>query len=104
VPAAFASNGAVLNRDTSQADITANNRAACAHVVTGPGQSCDEFPLASTFQGAAFQRVFSAVPVPASANFSQGGITGIFYSSNRVIDDDGFYVLAVLPNGTRSWG
>jgi hypothetical protein len=104
VPAAFASNGAVLNRDTSQADITANNRAACAHVVTGPGQNCDEFPLASTFQGAAFQRVFSAVPVPASANFSQGGITGTFYSSNRVIDDDGFYVLAVLPNGTRSWG
>lgn len=84
--------------------MAANTRAACAHVVTGPGQSCDEFPLASTFQGAAFQPVFSAVAVPASANSSQGGITGTIYSSNRVIDDDAFYVLAALPNGTRSCG
>jgi hypothetical protein len=103
VPSYVRSNGQVLNRDTSSADITANNRAACASVVLLPGQNCDEFPLASTFQGAAFQPVFSAVAVPASANSSQGGITSTFYTGNRVVDDDPFYVLAILANGTPSW-
>jgi hypothetical protein len=43
------------------------------------------------------------VAVPASANRSQGGITSTFYAGDRVIDDDAFYVLAVLRNGSRSW-
>lgn len=103
VPASALANGAVLNRDTSQADQRANNRAACAGVRLRFGQSCDEFPLASTFQGAAFQPVFSAVAVPVLANSSQGGITTGFYRGDRVIDDDAFYVLAVLRNGTPSW-
>lgn len=103
VPSYIKSNGRVLDRDTNPADMTANNRAACASVVLLPGQNCDEFPLASTFQGAAFQPVFSAVAVPASANSSQGGITSTFYSGNRVLDDDPFYVLAILANGSVSW-
>jgi hypothetical protein len=103
VPASAAANGAVLNRDTSPADIAANNRAACRGVRIRPGQQCDEFPLASTFQGAAFQPVFSAVAVPAASNRSQGGITSTFYTGNRVIDDDAFYVLAILRNGSASW-
>lgn len=103
VPASVKANGRVLTRDTSGADITANNRAACRGVRLARGQQCDEFPLASTFEGAAFQHVFSAVAVPASANRSQGGITSTFYAGDRVIDDDAFYVLAVLRNGSRSW-
>jgi Deoxyribonuclease NucA/NucB len=88
----------------NSADQTANNRVACASVVTIPGQTnCDEFPLATTYQGAAFQPVWSAVAVPVTANSSQGGITNAFYKGNRVIDDDAFYVLAILSNGSISW-
>ncbi len=103
VPASVKANGRVLTRDVNAADIRANNRAACRGVRRASGQQCDEFPLASTFEGAAFQHVFSAVAVPASANQAQGGITSTFYSGDRVIDDDAFYVLAVLRNGSRSW-
>jgi Deoxyribonuclease NucA/NucB len=103
VPARFSAKGRVLTRDTSAADRRANNRAACSAVRLAAGQNCDEFPLASTFQGASFQKVFSAVAVPASANSSQGGITSGFYSSNHVLNHDPFYVLAILRNGSRSW-
>lgn len=88
-----------LTRDMNPADIRLNRLTACR----GVPPSCDEYPLATTHQGAAFQNAFSAVPVPGSANSSQGGITKAFYASNRVIDGDPFYVLAILANGTRSW-
>jgi len=65
--------------------------------------SCDEYPLASTHQGAAFNSDFSAVTVPPAANNSQGGLTRAFYRANRVIDGDPFYVRAILPDGTPSW-
>jgi hypothetical protein len=88
----------------SSADQTANNRAACAGVPTVTVvTSCDEFPLESTHQGAAFQPVWSAIAVPKSANDSQGGITGNFYKNNRVIDDDAFYVLAIVSQTQISW-
>lgn len=103
IPKLFAGNGEVLNRDVNPRDIRANNRAACRRVRLRHGQQCDEFPLASTFQGAAFQPVFSAVAVPAAANSSQGGITSHFYTSNRVIDDDAFFVLAITASGAISW-
>lgn len=92
-----------LQRDTSQADINANRTAACGGVKVPTGDSCDEFPLASTYQGAAFQSDFSTAIVPASANNSQGGITSNFYTGNRIIDGDSFYVLAVLSTGATSW-
>lgn len=92
-----------LTHDTNSADAQANRRAACANVALQPGQTCDEFPLASTYEGAAFQSDYSAVAVPKFANDSQGGITGNFYTTNRVIDGDQFYANAVLSNGTRSW-
>jgi hypothetical protein len=38
-----------------------------------------------------------------SANDSQGGITGNFYKYNRVIDDDAFYVLAIVSQTQISW-
>lgn len=92
-----------LAMPTRQADINANRAAACRGLTVPTGDSCDEFPLASTYEGAAFQSDFSAVPVPASANSSQGGLTGAFYTSNRVVDGDAFYVRAILPDGTASW-
>lgn len=103
VPPGHFANDQPLTRDMNPADIRLNRRAACRGVTVPPGNQCDEYPLATTHQGASFQNAFSAVAVPASANSSQGGITRAFYASNRVIDGDPFYVLAILANGTRSW-
>jgi hypothetical protein len=98
--------GSMLTRDMNPADNTANNAVACANIPTTPGvTNCDEFPMASTHQGASFLAIgyWSAVAVPVAANSSQGGLTAAFYSSNRVMDGDAFYVLAILPDGTPSW-
>jgi hypothetical protein len=104
VPTSVNSSGGALHRDTSDSDRRANNLAACAGVSIGPGQNCDEFPFESTYEGAAFQSVFSAIAVPATANSSQGGLIAAFYGGNRVLDGaDPFYVRAILPNGTASW-
>ncbi|MFC0434917.1 NucA/NucB deoxyribonuclease domain-containing protein [Kutzneria buriramensis] len=93
--------GQALTRTTNETVIDANRAAACANVPP----SCDEYPMASTNQGAATTPPgdWSAVTVPASANNSQGGILNNFYSFYRVIDDDQFYVLAVRADGSRSW-
>jgi hypothetical protein len=93
----------VLTRDTSAADRRLNNAAACRTVHLAAGQNCDEFPLATIFQGASFQKVFSAVAVTAAANSSQGGTTKAFYARNRLVNHDPFHVLAILANGSRSW-
>lgn len=103
VPPSVKSNGALLYRDMNQSDINANRQAACGNFTPPPGDSCDEYPLASTYEGAAFNADYSVVGVPPSANSSQGGITSAFYTGNRVIDNDGFYVRAILPDGTASW-
>jgi hypothetical protein len=92
-----------LYRDSTKSDIDANRRVACGKVSIPDGSSCDEFPMASTYEGAAFQSDYSTAIVPASANNSQGGLTSSFYSGNRVIDTDPFFVRAVLANGTASW-
>jgi hypothetical protein len=97
------SNGSYLTRDMNEADINANRQTACGNVTVPPGDSCDEFPLASTHQGASFNSDYSIAIVPSSANSSQGGIMSNFYSSNRVIDGDLFLVRAILPDGTASW-
>jgi hypothetical protein len=103
VPSSVRSNGAVLTRDMNPADIKANRAAACGGVRAPRGDSCDEYPLATTHQGAAFNSDYSTAIVPVSANRSQGGLTRAFYRSNRVLDPDPFYVLAILRNGTPSW-
>lgn len=90
-----------LSRDTSATDQLNNRNTACAGVLP----SCDEFPLASTYQGAYFSAVgdWSAVTVSVTANNSQGGITSAFFTTNRIIDGDKFWVLAILANGSASW-
>lgn len=79
-----------LTRATNPSTINANRNAACANVAP----SCDEYPMASTYQGAGFQPDFSTASVPASANSSQGGILSQFYGTNRVLDGDPFWVSA----------
>ncbi len=91
-----------LHYDSNPADATANNTAACKLVKLKSGQSCDEYPMASTYQGAAFQPSFSAVAVPSGANSSQGGTLSSFYSSNRMLDGDAYWVQVILKTGP-SW-
>ncbi|WP_425548992.1 NucA/NucB deoxyribonuclease domain-containing protein [Actinomadura meridiana] len=79
--------------------VTAGRRAR------GVAPSCDEWPMASTYQGAS--RVpatdWHAKTVLAQSNNSQGGITGAFYRANRILDGDSFWVRAILPDGRSSW-
>ncbi|QRP47933.1 hypothetical protein [Amycolatopsis sp. FDAARGOS 1241] len=98
-------NGVPLNRLTNQTQIDQNRSVACGSVVTPTGYSCDEHPLASTYQGGngAAPNDRSTAVVPQSANNSQGGLTGAYYDYYRILDDDPFYVQAVLADGTTAW-
>ena len=99
------SGGNPLSRTLSQADIDANRAVACSGSPPVAGTSCDEYPLATTRQGAAFvgPHNYSIRYVADSAQDSQGGLNTAFYNGQRVIPDDHFWVLAVLANGSRSW-
>jgi surface antigen len=100
VPPTVLPNGAPLSLETSQANIDANRNVACPPNVPRPaGYQCDEFPMATTQQGAAANPDYSAVMVPAAANGSQGALTGAFYAANRMIQADQFWVLAIPPAG-----
>ncbi|WP_337825231.1 NucA/NucB deoxyribonuclease domain-containing protein [Amycolatopsis sp. A1MSW2902] len=94
-----------LNRQTNAAKIADNRRIACGSVATGPGESCDEYPMASTYQGGdgAAPNDRSTKIVPQNANDIQGGLTSAYYDYYRIIDFDDFYVQAVLPNGSTAW-
>ena len=93
-----------LTRDTNPADTLANRNASCADFVpdpTPPGQpsdSCDEYPFASTYQGAAFVGPgrFSVAHVPVDQNSRAGSLLGGFYSINRIIDGDPFYAFITI--------
>ncbi|WP_166462634.1 NucA/NucB deoxyribonuclease domain-containing protein [Amycolatopsis acidicola] len=93
--------GSALTRTTDQTVIDANRAAACA----GVAPSCDEYPMATTYQGASRSAPgdWSAVTVPDSANDSQGGVMSQFTRFDRVVDGDPYYVLAVRSDGSQSW-
>ncbi|MFE7615002.1 NucA/NucB deoxyribonuclease domain-containing protein [Streptomyces sp. NPDC057496] len=72
---------------------------------TNGGKECDEYPFASTYEGAAEPEFdqeakkfnFSAKPIPKDDNQAGGLILKSFYGKNRIIDgfDDGFIVKIV---------
>lgn len=69
---------------------------------TKGGKDCDEYPFATTYEGAAQAEYdphseklnFSVLPVDATQNQDAGRILGHFLTKNRIIDgpDDGFLV------------
>lgn len=93
--------GNALTRLTDRAAIDRNRRITCR----GGDPSCDEYPLATTYQGGdgAAPDDRSTRTVPIGANRSQGGLTNANYDRYRVLDRDSFYVQAVLPDGTPAW-
>lgn len=90
-----------ISRTTSQTLIDRNRNTACV----GVAPACDEYPMASTYQGASrsAREDWSAVTVPDSANDSQGGVMSVFYQHDRVLGGDFYYVLAVRADGSQSW-
>jgi hypothetical protein len=96
--------GNPLHRTQDPAKIDANRAKACP---ASRPVSCDEWPLASTREGAAYKsdgpQDWSWRTVSVTANNSQGGLTGTFYNQNRILDGDPFWVQAVLNDGRRSW-
>jgi hypothetical protein len=102
---------APLYRTTNQGIIDANRNLACGDAPSIAGLSCDEYPLASTYNGLAFggsRRTFSGCNINAPAgsgpsgasacminqadNNSQGGTMAAFYYDWRVLDADPFLV------------
>lgn len=98
----FSLQGTPLERIGGHPELTQQNRnAACAGFVpVDSDDSCDEFPFASTYQGAAFigdPTRRSVAHVPRDENSLGGAILQQFYSKNRVIDGDKFYVTVDGP-------
>jgi hypothetical protein len=102
-----------LNRNVDQTTIDQNRNLACGDAPSLSGRSCDEYPLASTYQGMAFggtRRTFtgcdinaptgvtgptgvSACMITASENNSQGGLMAAFYYDERVLGTDPYRIL-----------
>lgn len=81
----------------------ANRGVACPPGGTPPGLSCDEYPIARSHEGAASGRPYSVRYVSPSANSSQGGQTSAYIGYSRIMLNEQFWVLAILPDGTNSW-
>jgi hypothetical protein len=64
------------------------------------GQDCDEFPYASTYEGAARDQYeqgavygqFSVKPINAPDNQEAGSRLGVWYGDDRILDGDPFFV------------
>lgn len=78
---------------------------AMASTIRAEVNTCDEFPMASTNQGAALvaDGDWSSRDVLKSANDSQGGIISSSNDQMRLLDGDQFLVFAELGDGRTSW-
>jgi hypothetical protein len=97
-----------LHRTTNSAIQTANGNTACppskkprpggttprAYYPPPPG-SCDEYPFASTYEGASLTQKpdWGTATVPVAQQSAQGGYISSFYQSQRVLDGDAFWVV-----------
>ncbi|MFD5880112.1 MULTISPECIES: ricin-type beta-trefoil lectin domain protein [Streptomyces] len=79
-------------------DNRAAKDAACGNVAKGnPSYECDEFPFASTKEGAGLgDRNFSVRYLPQPDNSKAGGALSKWYGEDRILDGDAFQVL-ILP-------
>ncbi|MET8681758.1 hypothetical protein ABZW18_30290 [Streptomyces sp. NPDC004647] len=105
---------APLTRTTNQRIIDENRTKACGDAPSIQGKSCDEYPLASTYQGLSAggeRRTFdncsfnlpqqsgstgvSVCMIAEGDNNAQGGLHSQFYKRERVLDGAPFRVLVV---------
>jgi hypothetical protein len=100
-----------LHRTTVTSVINANRSASCGSAPSISGLSCDEYPFASSYEGAASggsarsfpgcnftdpaatgPNGFSRCMITASENSSAGAILGNIYRQQRILEADPFYV------------
>ncbi|WP_312038298.1 NucA/NucB deoxyribonuclease domain-containing protein [Streptomyces galbus] len=83
-----------LTRLIDQKRQVANRNTACPPSLPRPALlSCDEYPFASTWQGASTGGGnYSRRMIDAKQNSAGGGALGGFYLYNRIIESDKFLV------------
>jgi hypothetical protein len=87
--------GIALTRLTNKSTIRRNRRVACKDVHPGEGQSCDEYPFASTNQGASLvpPTDFRSKAVNAEQNSRVGSVyLSYFLLHERIAAGDSYYV------------
>ncbi|WP_157621668.1 NucA/NucB deoxyribonuclease domain-containing protein [Saccharothrix sp. NRRL B-16348] len=94
LPGGLASNRP-LNRLTDPTLVDKNRAVACpASLPRPPGQSCDEYPMASTHQGAATGvNGYSWRMINENQNSSGGVALNDFFRAQRIIEWDGFWMV-----------
>lgn len=92
--AGWLGHGRALTRLTNSSAIRRNRRVACRGVRLGHGQSCDEYPFASTNQGAALvpRDDFDSKALNAAQNSKVGSYLGSFLLHLRIAAGDSYYV------------
>jgi hypothetical protein len=92
--------GPALTRTRDLALIRANRRVACGGRPPAGGKSCDEYPFATTQEGASRNSDYSWHMVPARQNSLEGSrYRRPWYNSVRLLEGDKFWVNVVLPPG-----
>lgn len=86
--------GRALTRLTDRSLIRRNRRVACKGVHPKKGQSCDEYPFASTYEGAALVAPddFAHKAVNTAQNSKVGTYLSIFLLHLRIASKDSYYV------------
>ncbi|WP_377273710.1 NucA/NucB deoxyribonuclease domain-containing protein [Peterkaempfera sp. SMS 1(5)a] len=90
--------GTPLTRLRNDSAIDKNRRAVCGRSNTGdpqnPGDTCDEYPFASTYEGGVPVRNGENMWawVPGDENQGQSWRINNFYTANRILDTDPFWV------------
>lgn len=83
-------------RDDNRAEV----RRTCLDIwgdYDGSQLNCDEYPFASTYEGAAFgDDRYSARLIDAADNQEAGRRLGQIFRQNRILDGDSFYV-RIIP-------
>ncbi|MGW2886410.1 NucA/NucB deoxyribonuclease domain-containing protein [Streptomyces griseoruber] len=80
-----------LTRLTNKAKIKENRDTSCPSSLPRPtGKQCDEYPFASTWQGAKTGGSYSRRMIDAAQNRGGGQALGRFYLYNRIIEKDRF--------------
>ncbi|GGJ81811.1 hypothetical protein GCM10010123_09520 [Pilimelia anulata] len=86
-----------MTRLTDKDKQAENSRVACpSSLPRPPGQQCDEYPMASTWQGAAITVSFSRRMIDKDNNEIAGQELNAFYLADRIIEKDPFYVAVDL--------
>jgi hypothetical protein len=88
--------GAALTYTSDATRVNANRQVACGNFVPQNGGTCDEYPFASTLDGAAapnsvYGRDYGVTEVSSSQNSSAGSVLAAGYRVQHILDGDGFW-------------